>query len=249
MSRCSDLENHIRTCYRIIPEYEGIIQMSGDPKEKARARREIQVQWTLIEGYLEELRQIGERPLARDVAEVAAHFPQDPEWWEPALVLVPEEDLPEKHRGLIVIVGTGRPGEDPFAQSAWKAIEYHLSDDAGLAYCWLIATTGTTGSLPTAQVLRERCQEKGVVARVCPVNDPFGVQESYKVVLQIYTQYVPKVGLSEREVIADFTGGTKPMSVGMVLACGDRRSMQYMYGRKRGVASIPRLIEFVSTEE
>jgi hypothetical protein len=55
---------------------------------------------------------------------------------------------------------------------------------------------------------------------------------------------VPKASLSEREVIADFTGGVKPMSAGMILACGDRRPMQYMYGRKEGIASIPRIIEF-----
>ena len=42
---------------------------------------------------------------------------------------------------------------------------------------------------------------------------------------------------------ADFTGGTKPMSAGMILACGEARPMQYTYGRKDGVASVPRRVD------
>ena len=53
-----------------------------------------------------------------------------------------------------------------------------------------------------------------------------------------------EASLTEDQVIADFTGGVKPMSAGMILACGETRPMQYMYGRKEGIASVPRLIEF-----
>jgi CRISPR/Cas system-associated protein Csm6 len=151
-----------------------------------------------------------------------------------------------KHRGLIVLVGTGRPGEDPMSQSAGIAIEYHMSagQESGLEMCWLIATAGESGSLPIAQKLKEACQARNVKADIRTVSDPFSVQESYDLVQRIYDEEVPKASLSEREVIADFTGGVKPMSAGMILACGDRRPMQYMYGRKEGIASIPRIIEF-----
>jgi hypothetical protein len=45
-----------------------------------------------------------------------------------------------------------------------------------------------------------------------------------------------------REVIADITGATKPMTAGMVLACGRRRPMQYMAFQEHG-PSLPLLLQ------
>ncbi len=160
------------------------------------------------------------------------------------LVLVSEDQRPKKHRGLIVLVGTGRPGEDPFSQSAWIAIEHHMPSEQGdgLQVCWLVASAGETGSLPIALKLKERCEALNIKAYTPTVDDPFSVQDTYEVVQRIYAQELEKVNLSEQDVIADITGGTSPMFAGMALACSDRRPMQYMYGRK--VASVPRLVEF-----
>ncbi|MGD9099610.1 MAG: hypothetical protein PVF45_03955 [Anaerolineae bacterium] len=161
------------------------------------------------------------------------------------LALVPPGQLPPKHRGLIVLVGTGRPGEDPMRQSAGAAIVYHVAggQEAGLEKCWLVATTGEKGSLPIARQLEEECQAQNVEARIETVADRFSVQESYDLVRRIYQEALAE-GLAEDDLIADFTGGVKPMSAGMILACRERRPMQYMYGRKKGVASEPRLVEF-----
>jgi hypothetical protein len=161
-------------------------------------------------------------------------------------VLVPEDEQPIKHRGLIVLVGIGRPGEDPMRQSAGAAIEYHIAtgQEAGLETCWLIATGGESGSLPIAYRLQEACRSRNITTFIRTVADPFSLQETYDVVQRIYTEEVPKAGLSEHEVIADFTGGVKPMSAGMILACGDHRPMQYMTGRKGGIASVPKLVRF-----
>ena len=164
----------------------------------------------------------------------AIHHPQE-------LVLVPANQRPEKHPGLIVIVGTGRPGEDPMQQSAGIAIAYHRPV---LKTCWLIASAGEKGSLPIAEILAEQCRTAGIQPYIRTVADAFSVQESYDLVERIYTQEVPKANLTEDQVIADFTGGVKPMSAGMILACGETRPMQYMYGRKEGIDSAPRLIEF-----
>lgn len=164
-------------------------------------------------------------------------------------VLVSEDEQPAKYRGLIVLVGTGRPGEDPFSQSAWTAIEYHMmsrGQGAGLELCWLVASGGEKGSLPIAQKLKEKCEALSVRAHTAVVEDAFSVQACYEVVQRIYEENVPAAGLSEQEVIADITGGTSPMSAGMALACGDRRPMQYMYGRKKGVASVPRQMGFAA---
>jgi len=156
-------------------------------------------------------------------------------------VLVPEDEQPQKHRGLIVLVGIGRPGEDPMQQSAGIAISYH---QPVLQTCWLVATGGETGSLSIAQILADRCKAAGVQPYVRTVADPFNVQESYELVEGIYTQEMPQAGLAEDQVIADFTGGVKPMSAGMILACGDQRPMQYMTGRKGEIASIPISVKF-----
>jgi hypothetical protein len=54
MSRKIDLEQHIRESYNLIREFEDILRLSDNPKEQARARRTIEEQWELINGYLAE---------------------------------------------------------------------------------------------------------------------------------------------------------------------------------------------------
>lgn len=77
MSRKTDLEHHIRAAYDLIQEFEEIIQLSGNPKEKARARRAIKEQQEFVEGYLEEYVSLcGKlaRPIPEDIAEIAAAY-------------------------------------------------------------------------------------------------------------------------------------------------------------------------------
>lgn len=56
MSRKDDLEQNIRESYTLIREYEGIIRLSSDPREKARSEKVIQDQRRLVEGYFDEYR-------------------------------------------------------------------------------------------------------------------------------------------------------------------------------------------------
>ncbi len=74
MSRKADLEQHIRESYNLIREYEDIIQASSEPKEKARSRRTIEEQWSLIEGYLAEYRRLAGESWPADIAEISARF-------------------------------------------------------------------------------------------------------------------------------------------------------------------------------
>lgn len=151
-------------------------------------------------------------------------------------VLVPKEKRPPQFPGLIVLVGPGREEEDPLQGPCGPAIEYHLPT---LKFCWMIASEE---GQPVAEALRQqyegRCQVK-----VVPVGGAFEVQDVYETVRNIYLQEAPKAGLAPEQVIADFTGGTKVMSAGMILACGDRWPMQYMSGRK-GAKSAPIFIQF-----
>jgi hypothetical protein len=167
--------------------------------------------------------------------------------------VVPQELRPPRHAGLIVLVGKGRADAKPDDLSHIPAIEYHLArEDAGgeaLRVCWLIATAGKDGSVPVAMAVQQRYAERCKVF-VEELNSAFDLQEAHNMVRRIYLEeaHKPGIELTPEQVIADFTGGTTPMSVGMVLACQDRWPMQYMRGRKDEIASTPVLVRFQPAE-
>jgi len=158
-------------------------------------------------------------------------------------VLVPREQQPPRYVGLIVLVGPGQPEKDPLKGPTGPAIEYHLAGDA-LKVCWLLASSQ---GVPVAEAFRRR-YESHCRMLVRQIFKPFDVQETYEVVQGIYLKEALAEGLSPDQVVADFTGGTRMMTAGMVLACGDRWPMQYMTGRKEGAVSTPILVRFQSAE-
>ncbi len=133
--------------------------------------------------------------------------------------------------GLIVLVSPRRVTEQLHKLSAFEAIEYHR---AALKHCWLIASSGEGGSFATAQELAQHFGHYQVTCSIWQVIDAASIAETFALIDWFYTQRVPMVGLSETQVIADITGGTKPMTAGMVLACGRRRPMQYMLFQPAG---------------
>ncbi len=157
--------------------------------------------------------------------------------------LVPTDQQPDKFPALIVLVSKGRPTEpdrDPIDQAAKHAIAYHLPT---LKTCWLVASGGERGSHRTAENLVKAFEHTQVQFHIRVIDSDFPtVQQSYDLVRSIYEEELDD-DLSPLAVIADFTGGTKPMSVGMVMACGARLPMQYMYGHRSDIASQPRTIE------
>lgn len=56
------------------------------------------------------------------------------------------------------------------------------------------------------------------------INDP---SDSFKVVEDIFAFEASRFGLGEFDVVCDFTGGTKAMSIGMSLACMGKRRLIY----------------------
>jgi hypothetical protein len=98
-----------------------------------------------------------------------------------------------------------------------------------------------------AEAFRQRYEPRCRVL-VRQIHRAFDVQETYGVVQRIYLEEALAEGLSPDQVIADFTGGTKMMTAGMVLACGDQWPMQYMTGRKEGVISTPMLVRFQASD-
>jgi hypothetical protein len=154
--------------------------------------------------------------------------------------MVPPNEQPPRMAGLVALVGRGDAKNEP----ARLALDYHLEGESGLQACWLIASKGKAGSLPTALVLYEQYKDRCQL-EICPISDAFDLQEVYRTVREIYEVKVPDAGLEPSEVITDFTGGTAPMSAGAALACGeDEYPMQYYTGRQPGMASVPLWVQF-----
>ena len=168
------------------------------------------------------------------------------------LELVPKEQRPTRFPGLIVLIGPGREGTDPKSLSHNPAIEYHLSrEEAGgepLRACWLIATAGEKGSVPVTMEVQKRYEDRCELI-IETLKDAFDLEETYQLVHSIYTQKAAEKGLAPDQIIADYTGGTKPMSAGMVLACREEYwPMQYMTGGTEIIASVPLFVRFAPAE-
>ena len=130
-----------------------------------------------------------------------------------------EELKPEKRKGLILLAG-------PTEASTPHAIEYHLGD---LEYCWIISTPE---SIHTADHLSNKYRDKiPFIYKGSPnyLVNPDQIQDTYDLVFRIIEVEAVGKGLKPGQLIADITGGTKPMTTGMGLACLARDlDMEYM---------------------
>ncbi|NLS78404.1 MAG: hypothetical protein GXY76_14190 [Chloroflexi bacterium] len=148
--------------------------------------------------------------------------------------------------GLIVLVSQGAPE----TTSAAAAIRYHCRGERDeraeptLRYLWLLAgaATGlaeaeTPESAATSMANAERlaAQHRPLLrhAELVSIGDIDDPQQTFEAVEGIYREAKVRFGLREQEIIADFTGGTKSMTAGMVLACTPReRDLQFMKPRR-----------------
>ncbi|MBU1207899.1 MAG: hypothetical protein KKH04_13375 [Proteobacteria bacterium] len=142
------------------------------------------------------------------------------------LTLVQKEN-PSPRRGLIVLMSPG-----PRTTAAENAVKAHLSN---LEHCWVIHGPDRPGQKPTsrenAEVLAQKIKSiKNPVAFYFKgLADEDNPQEIYYLVRSVYEE-AKAFNLSEEDVIADYTGGTKSMTAGMVLACSvsEQRDAEYM---------------------
>ena len=159
---------------------------------------------------------------------------------------------PEGKRGLILLVSR--------ADSAMWAVEYHSRDKGTLEYVWLIPSSDAENehfgpsSAPVAEEIEERCQalagsdgwDRELKVQVLGTSSPAEAQDTFDLVNRVYRTWGPRLGLEPREIIADFTGGTKPMSVGMIMAClPAERELQYVaYNQQTRQMSGPYTIDY-----
>jgi hypothetical protein len=146
-------------------------------------------------------------------------------------------DAIEPRRALIVLVSQGELEKIP----ATEAIKFHHSPrqgQPGLEFCWLLRTSAPNqepqaparSSWMNAQILEEMYRGKvRMFLKTVEVDDP----ESVSMAVAQAHQEARRLAISDSEMVADITGGTKMMSIGVALASlAAGIDMTYLWARK-----------------
>jgi hypothetical protein len=157
--------------------------------------------------------------------------------------------LPLAKRGLIILVSN--------SNSALHAVRYHFEQHHRLERVWLIPSDQREqekfgpSSLAIANEIKTQCQTlasgigRALKVEISAEVSPGDAQDTFDHVNRIFRIS----GFSAEEVIADFTGGTKPMTVGMIMACLPReRDLEYVpYNSQTKQMHGPYLIDYQHT--
>jgi len=136
----------------------------------------------------------------------------------PAAYRVVDRPHPKPARGLIAFVSLKQ------REHLERAFHYH---GPTLERVWLIATADAEALASEIKAEYETAQRRVTIE---PLNDQYELLRAKEVVEHIYRTRLGE--LPEEAVVADFTGGTKPMAAGMIFAClSPRRSLQYVPAR------------------
>ncbi len=160
----------------------------------------------------------------------------------------PQETPISPHQGLILLISPNRKAP------ALLAVEHHLPM---LKHCWLLSSQE---SLETAEELAVEIKSRWQQVNIFPVHDtrvdPENIESTYSMVTRIYENMASTLGLAEKDIVADITGGQKPMTAGMAVACYSlNRKMQYLKALRdingnliKDASPIPVLVNRVSRE-
>jgi hypothetical protein len=115
------------------------------------------------------------------------------------------------HAGMIWLFGPGRFDHLLFA------LEHHQKG-GGASHCWLVMQN-TEPVQKTYSQLLQQLPEKELNTQLHPVYiRQLEAGDAYQAVRRVFEEEAPKVGLKPEDVIADITGGLKPLTAGMILA-------------------------------
>lgn len=107
-----------------------------------------------------------------------------------------------------------------------RAIVYHLKE---LEVCWLLFTEASKEGKDVVTFFIEKISSGLVNVVPTHIDNPYVMNDTYKRVNVIYEKGLEEFNLQEKDVIADITGGTAPMSSGIILACiSSDRNIQYV---------------------
>jgi hypothetical protein len=156
---------------------------------------------------------------------------------------------PERKRVLILLVST--------PTSAEYAIRYHMGElvpHKQLKKIFLIHSnddeTGYFGSSskPVAEEIAKLVHDLGEIlgckppeVRIMAGVSPGDAQDTFDRVNRVYRE----AGFEPKDIIADFTGGTKPMTTGMIMAClPPERELEYVALNSKRQMNGPFLIDY-----
>lgn len=136
--------------------------------------------------------------------------------------------------GLITLVSHGPADETPAA----AAIRFHYnmgkdgsSQTPTLRHCWLLASPGP--ATDNAEALKKKYSTPELQIEIVTIDavDPHQVFNAVNRIYQAARELASP--LNEYEIVADLTGGNKPMTVGVALACATSgRRLQYLQARE-----------------
>jgi len=125
--------------------------------------------------------------------------------------LVDESRLAPPHAGLVWLFGPG-----PFDHLLFALQHHHAG--GGAAHCWLVMQDIEPVRTAFGQ-LSQKMLDHGLATQLHPVYiQALDVQAAHEAVHAVLEREAAEHGLLPGQVIADVTGGTKPLSAGMVLA-------------------------------
>jgi hypothetical protein len=110
---------------------------------------------------------------------------------------------PARQRGLLFLFSR--------EETLREAIQYH---QPALEHCWLLVTPEMQEHARAAMG-----HFPGLRFTLHPLSDRYDSQACYQTVRDIYRLEAPRLGIPPQRIIADITGGTKPMTMGMIVAC------------------------------
>lgn len=156
---------------------------------------------------------------------------------------VDESRLAPAHAGLIWLFGPGRFDHLLFA------LEHHLKGGGG-GHCWLVMQD-TEKVQQAFSALAQELVTRSMPTRLHPCYvDKLEVQATYQAVRSILDREAREEGIDSTKVIADITGGTKPMTAGMVLAALTvGRPMEYVESERDAEGNpMPNTLRVVLTD-
>lgn len=146
-----------------------------------------------------------------------------------------EGDAPPGHAGLIWLLGPGN------FDHLLAALQHHR-DRGGGQHCWLLMQGDSMPVRNTFADVTKAVETEQGTTQLHPVYLPKpDVQHTYEAVRSIYEREAGEMGLAGDQVIADITGGFKPMTAGMVLGvlAAGRARLQYVESKFEDDKRIP----------
>lgn len=147
-----------------------------------------------------------------------------------AFILEEHTLTPPQRRGLVWILTPSG------TQHTLVAIRHHYGDGTELnhlRHCWLIQQRANANVTKERFILEEQLRAAGIKLELHTVNvEELSVEATYNALVQIVEEKIASEGLSSGQVVVDITGGTKPMTAGLIF----------------GALSTDTLLEYVETE-